>query len=148
MIIAQLQAGDAPFQRAPHFPQPGGGAVHRPTAGAPPQFGGSDDVWSPEHLLVAAALLCLKTTFDAHARHNKLAVYAWRGDGSAELVKGPQGPVFTSIELAVEVVTDAGAEERVQQILEKAEKQCIVSRALNVPVHMKASVTALATRAA
>jgi organic hydroperoxide reductase OsmC/OhrA len=116
--------------------------------GAPPQFGGSDEVWSPEHLLTAAALLCLKTTFDAHARHNKLAIYAWHGGGTAELVKGPQGPVFTSIELSVELVTDAGLEDRVQQLLEKAEKQCIVSRALNVPVHLKARVTALETIAA
>ena len=39
------------------------GPRERIRAGAPPQFGGVEDVWSPEHLLIAAALTCLKTTF-------------------------------------------------------------------------------------
>src|SRR5690606_26909578 len=33
--------------------------------GAPPQFGGTDTVWSPEELLVGAVITCLQTTFDA-----------------------------------------------------------------------------------
>src|SRR5690606_35571801 len=48
-------------------------------AGAPPQFGGSEDVWSPEELLAGAVLLCLQTTFAAFAKRASLRVLDWQG---------------------------------------------------------------------
>ncbi len=38
---------------------------HRPrvVTGPPPEFGGNDTWWSPEHLLVAAAASCMTATF-------------------------------------------------------------------------------------
>jgi organic hydroperoxide reductase OsmC/OhrA len=118
------------------------------SVGTPPQFGGGDTVWSPEHLLVAAALSCLKTTFDAYARREQIAVHAWRGTGTAVLAKGREGPVFTSIDLDVEIVTDPGDEARAQAVLGTAERSCIVSRALSAPVHVTGKVTAASGRAA
>jgi len=116
--------------------------------GAPPQFGGTEDVWSPEHLIVAAALTCLKTTFEAYARREQLAIHAWRGTGTGTLVKSKDGPVFSAIELAVEIDTEPGAEARVEAVLATAERNCIISRALNVPVHLKGTFTASPDRAA
>jgi organic hydroperoxide reductase OsmC/OhrA len=104
--------------------------------GAPPQFGGFDDVWSPEDLLVAAALTCLKTTFDAYMRKEGIAILDWKGVGTGVLVKGKEGPVFESIDLDVEIVVDSGEEGRVQELLAKAERQCIISRALTAPVRV------------
>lgn len=102
--------------------------------GSPPQFGGTDRVWSPEDLLVAAALECLWTTFEAYARHDKLELESWTGTGEAILDKGAGGPVFTSITLAVELAVAPADAERARKLLAKAEKNCIISRALNVPV--------------
>jgi organic hydroperoxide reductase OsmC/OhrA len=116
--------------------------------GPPPQFGGTNDVWSPEHLLISAALACLKTTFDAFARRDRIQVLAWRGTATGVLVKGREGPVFESIELAVELTTDAGDEARAQATLADAERHCIVSRALSAPVHVTSKVTAEPERAA
>lgn len=116
--------------------------------GAPPEFGGVDTVWGPEHLLVGAALSCLKTTFDAYARRAQLAIHGWRGTATGVLAKGREGPVFTSIELEVELVTDPGAEVRAQALLETAERSCIVSRALSAPVRVTGKVTAAPGRAA
>ena len=110
--------------------------------GAPSQFGGSDDVWSPEQLLIAAALTCLKTTFDAFARRERVTVLGWRGTGTGVLVKGREGPVFESIELAVEIATEAGDEARAQSLLASAERHCIISRALAAPVHVTSTVIA------
>lgn len=115
--------------------------------GAPPQFGGRDDVWSPEELLVSAALSCLKQTFDAYAHRAGVAILDWRGSGTGVLVKGPEGPTFSSIDLEVEIVTAAGDEVRVEAMLANSERLCIISRALAVPVRVVAKVTA-ATRAA
>lgn len=112
-------------------------------AGAPPQFGGTDRVWSPEELLVAAVLLCLKTTFDAYARKESLQVRDWRGSATGVLEKSAQGPAFTSVELQVELKVGSGDEQRAHQLLETAERHCIISRAIKAPVTLHASVVAV-----
>lgn len=110
--------------------------------GAPPQFGGSQDVWSPEELLVGAVLECLWTTFEAYARHGGLEVRAWQGTGTGVLDKGRGGPAFTSITLTVDMTVAAADQERARQILARAEEHCLVSRALSVPVSVVANVRA------
>jgi organic hydroperoxide reductase OsmC/OhrA len=110
--------------------------------GAPPQFGGSNEVWSPEDLLVGAALECLWTTFEAYARHDQLEGVSWQGTGIGILDKGPTGPVFTSITLAIQLVVAAADIDRAQRILATAEKHCIVSNALRVAVTVQADVRA------
>lgn len=117
-------------------------------AGAPPQFGGTDTVWSPEDLLVASALLCLKTTFDAYARRASLPVVEWHGTGTATLAKAPGGPTFTSIDLDVAVVTAPGDEARATDLIGQAERHCIISHALNVPIHVSVTATASPVSAA
>jgi organic hydroperoxide reductase OsmC/OhrA len=111
-------------------------------AGAPPQFGGVDTVWSPEELLVASALECLWTTFEAYARHDSLAVQRWAGTGTALLEKGAPIPTFSSITLHVELAVAAGDEERARRLLQTAEQRCIISNALKVPVVLEAIVRA------
>ena len=110
--------------------------------GPPPQFGGSDHDWSPEELLVGATLECLWTTFAALARRGGLAIHDFSGTGVGILDRGSPVPVFTSIELDVEVRVDAGEEERARSVLAKAETACIISHALNVPVKLTGNVTA------
>lgn len=111
-------------------------------AGAPPQFGGRDQVWSPEELLVGAALECLWTTFVAYARRDGLEVRDWSGIGIATLDRGPSGPAFTSIVLTVEVAVPRGEQERARRLLASAERHCIISSALRVPVTVEARVVA------
>ena len=111
-------------------------------AGPPPQFGGSDMVWSPEELLVAAVLECLWTTFEAYARHAHLEIQDWSGTGTAVLEKGAPIPTFSKIVLAVELVVAAADEARALRLLETAEQRCIISNALKVPVKLDASVRA------
>ncbi|HEY5952636.1 MAG TPA: OsmC family protein [Kofleriaceae bacterium] len=117
-------------------------------AGAPPQFGGSEQVWSPEELLVASAMLCLKTTFDAFARRENLAVLDWQAVGTGTLVKAAGGPTFSSIELDVALTTMPGDETRATDVLQQAERHCIIANALKVPVHVRSTATAAAASAA
>jgi organic hydroperoxide reductase OsmC/OhrA len=109
--------------------------------GPPPQFGGSDRVWSPEELLVGATLECLWTTFEAFAKRDVLNVIEWSGTGVAILDRGARVPVFTSITLSVELHVAIADEDRARRILEKAEKSCIISNALNVPVKLEMTVS-------
>ena len=109
-------------------------------AGSPPQFGGSDRVWSPEELLVASVLECLWTTFDAYARHDGLVVAGWSGRGTGVLEKGTPIPTFSSIALEVELTVAAADEERGRRLLATAEQRCIITNALKVPVTLAVSV--------
>jgi organic hydroperoxide reductase OsmC/OhrA len=109
-------------------------------AGAPPQFGGSDRVWSPEELLVGAVLECLWTTFEAYAQREGLVAHGWSGQGVGVLDRSSTGPVFTSIALAVTIVVDPADVERARNVLATAERHCIVARALNVPITLEVEV--------
>jgi organic hydroperoxide reductase OsmC/OhrA len=113
-------------------------------AGAPPQFGGSDRVWSPEELLVAAALECLWTTFEAYVRREGLVVRHWAGVGAGILDRAGKVPAFTSIQLSVHLEVDAGQEDRARALLARAESNCIIANALRVPVVVQASVDSYA----
>jgi organic hydroperoxide reductase OsmC/OhrA len=112
------------------------------TAGAPPQFGGSEHVWSPEELLVGSVLTCLWTTFEAYARRDRIAIRHWAGSGAGILDRAAKVPAFTSIELSVHVEVDEGNEAQARALLEKAEANCIIANALKAPVVVKASVDA------
>ena len=110
--------------------------------GPPPQFGGTDIVWSPEELLVGAVLECFWTTFSAYAKRESLEVRDWSGTGLGILDRGPTVPAFTSIALTVELGVPAGDEERARRVLANAEKNCIIAHALNVPISVDAKVRA------
>lgn len=110
-------------------------------AGTPPQFGGTDRVWSPEELLVGSVLECLWTTFQAYASHDALDVRVWSGSGTATLEKGAPVPTFSAIALSVDLVVASADIERARRLLDAAEKRCIISNALKVPVTLEARVT-------
>ncbi len=121
------------FLRADPRPQiPGGG---------PPQFGGTNTVWSPEELLVASVLLCFKATFDAYARRDSFEFHGWEGTGTGVLDKSPTGPVFTSINLQVRLTVASADVERANKLIHTAKDNCIISNAIKAPVHLEASVT-------
>lgn len=111
-------------------------------AGPPPQFGGSENDWSPEELLVASALECLWTTFEAYARRDRLAVERWSGTGTAVLDRGPGVPTFKALTLHVELDVHAGEEERARHLVELAESKCIISNVLRVRVTLDVAVRA------
>jgi organic hydroperoxide reductase OsmC/OhrA len=111
-------------------------------AGAPPQFGGSDQVWSPEELLIGAVLECLWTTFEAFARREQVEVRGFAGRATGTLDRAPGAPAFTSIALAIDLIVPAGDEARARQLVATAHDRCIVARALRVPITVETRVTA------
>jgi organic hydroperoxide reductase OsmC/OhrA len=109
--------------------------------GPPPEFDGSEKVWSPEHLLLSASNLCLMTTFMSLARKTRLAVKGYKGRVEAVLDKTPAGLEFTSMTVHVELKVEPGKAEEGRKLLEKAKKYCIVSNALKIPETLVAQVT-------
>lgn len=111
--------------------------------GAPPQFGGTDTVWSPEELLVGAVVTCIKTTFEAFARRDQLPMPAWSSSATGVLVKGAGGPTFSEIEVHVHLTTAPGIKDQALVVLHSAERNCIITRALNCPVKLTATAEEL-----
>jgi len=110
------------------------------SGGPPPEFGGDGLRWSPEHLLLGSAALCLMTTFAAIAAKSKLeyAGYDCRAEGVLD--KTPEGLRFTRVVLFV-TVRGASAEKAIR-LLELAKKHCIVSNSLRLPVEVESVVLA------
>lgn len=108
--------------------------------GPPPEFGGDDRRWSPEHLLLASASLCLKATFAAVAGKSKLAVSAYESAASGTLDKTEEGLRFTRIVIKVKVRSPEP--ERAARLLETAKKYCIVSNSLRRPVEVETEIAA------
>lgn len=110
--------------------------------GAPPEFGGDDSRWSPEHLLLASASLCLMSTFAAVAAKSQLEYSDYASVAEGTLDKTPEGLRFTRILIKATVMAvDA---EKAERMLALAKKHCIVSNSLREPIELQTSVTSKA----
>lgn len=109
-----------------------------PLEGAPPpEFDGPAGLWSPEHLLLASASLCLMTTFLVVAGKSRLVVGGYECRAEGTLDKTPEGLVFTRVLLRVSVTAAAEEREKAGRLLETAKRHCIVSNSLKRPVELE-----------
>jgi len=110
----------------------------------PPEFpGGHAGIWSPEHLFVASAEVCLMTTFLAIAENSKLEYLEYRSQAEGTVEKTDQGFMVTGITIRPRVtVKDPALRERALRIIEKAEKACLISKSMKTPVTLQAEVVA------
>ncbi|MFN0251786.1 MAG: OsmC family protein [Kofleriaceae bacterium] len=107
------------------------------TGGPPPELHGDPRSWSPEHLLVSALGLCLFATFEAFAARENLAVFDWRDVATGELDKTSSGLAFKSFTIVVEITVAPADIERTREVLERAHRFCIISKALAIPVKIE-----------
>ena len=119
-------------------------ADHRPeiVGGAPPEFDGRAEWWSPEHLLLSSVALCLMTTFQAFARKSRLDVVSYESRVEGVLDKQTAGIGFTAIRLKVELRVADADRARAEQLLHSAKRHCIVANALKPAVELEAVVEA------
>ncbi len=103
---------------------------------APPVFRGTDPAtWSPEDFFVAAAASCLAVTFTGLAARAGLAYAGLVVNADGVVGKRGDGRFgFTRLELAVEIETEPGDEAQARALAEEAERTCLVSASLDVPV--------------
>lgn len=119
-------------------------APPRPTlvGGAPPEFDGKADWWSPEHLLLAALSLCMQGTFAAIAARAELKASSYKSRVTGVLEKGTAGIGWTSITLTVDVTVPLADVERAREVLAKSKKHCIVANSLKTETTLVANVNA------
>ena len=110
---------------------------------APPEFKGNEGVWTPEHLFVAAVNSCFMTTFLAIAENSKLEFVSFSADakGKLEELEG-QGFIMTEVVLHPKLlISHARDAERAGRILEKAEKNCLISNSIKTETRLEAEVS-------
>lgn len=97
----------------------------------PPEFDGPGDVWSPETLLVAAVANCFILTFRGVSR---AANFSWQQlecqvDGQLERVAGVTQ--FSGFTTRATLTVAAGADHaKAEELMERAEKICLVANSL------------------
>jgi len=110
---------------------------------APPvQYGGPGNLWSPEHLLLAAVEACFLFTLRAVAKASGIELLDVRAEASGVLDRCEGVTRFTEIVLRPRITVAAGADRaRIERALVKAERNCLISASLSTPVHLESVVT-------
>lgn len=109
---------------------------------SPPEFGGPEGVWSPEHLYVASIAACLMTTFRAIAEISRLDVIEYTDDAVGHLKRG-EDRLYTieKVTLRPKVVIGEGADlEKARTLLKKAESACLISRSVSSEIVLDGQV--------
>jgi len=108
------------------------------TVATPPEFkNGVPGVWSPEDLLVAAVASCYAVTLVAVAEQRCLPLHQLHVSGTGHLTKRDDGRFgFVAIELTAMIGTEPESVEAMTRIAHFAERGCLISLALDAPVHL------------
>lgn len=109
---------------------------------APPEFQGEKGSWTPEHLYVASVNSCFVITFLAIAQNSKLEVVSFSAAARGKLEK-VEGAGYQVTEIAIRprlVVRSNRDLERAGRILEKAEKNCLISNSIKTVIRLEPQI--------
>ena len=109
-----------------------GGKLPPIAAGAPPEFKGREENWSPEHLFVASMNSCYVLTLLAIAEFSKVSIASLSSTARGKLEKA-QGGSYQITEIVVKprvVLASANDLARMPRILEKAKENCFISNSI------------------
>ena len=107
----------------------------------PPQFGGPEGFWSPETMLTGAVANCFILTFRALSRSAGLEWTLLDVDVDGALDKTADGLRFTRFRVNANLrISNETDEGRAQELLEKAEKQCLITASLNGEIELETRV--------
>jgi len=110
--------------------------------GPPPEFGGTDTAWSPEHLLAASIASCYATTFSHFAKLLNVTYTDFRVTCKAEFEKGKTGFEATRyiVSPAVEVALNT-SQELIDDLFTKAKKYCFIGNSVKGEIIVEPSIS-------
>lgn len=107
----------------------------------PPEFGGQDDLWSPETCLVGAVASCYALSFRAVARRASLKWNKLDCEVGGTLAKTDGTTRFTEIEIIAHLELSAGGDMGMaESLLMRAERLCLITNSLMAEVILVADV--------
>lgn len=106
-----------------------------------PDVDSDPPLWSPEQLLLSSLGLSMLTSFETLAVRDGIEVLDWKARLSGDVDEAPDGMMFTSIilELELELEFD-GNTKRAYRTLEEAKQSCLVLNSLRVPVVIETKI--------
>jgi organic hydroperoxide reductase OsmC/OhrA len=109
----------------------------------PPEFkGGIPGVWSPEDLLVGATAACYAVTVLAITERKGIELLGLKVEGTCHVELRKDGFGFVAIELLATIEVEATQRQAAEIVALYAKDVCLVSRALDAPVHLELNVIA------
>ena len=123
---ASLRSSDLPtFQVAP-----------------PPEFQGDPGIWTPEHLYVASVNACFAMTFLGVAALSKFefSSFSSKANGKVDKVDGAGYEVTEIVLKPTLVVRDPKDVERATRLLEKAERNCLISKSIKTTIRLEPEI--------
>lgn len=111
-------------------------------AGAPPEFKGREENWSPEHLFVASLNSCYALTLLAIAEFSKVPLLSLSSTAKGKLEQLP-GNGYQITEIVVKprvVLASANDLSRMPRILEKAKENCFISNSLKSTIKIEPEI--------
>lgn len=108
----------------------------------PPGFPkGMSEIWTPEHLFVAAVNTCLMTTFLAIAENSNLEFISFTCKSIGTLDKVDGRFQVSEITLKPELTIPEGTnEERAIRIIEKSEQHCLISNSIKTIITLEPKI--------
>ena len=107
---------------------------------APANFGGPDDVWSPEHLFVSAISSCTMLSFMYFAEQRKVEIKSYESSAKGILKKGANGYEFESVIVNAKVEVSEDQANKIPKLAELGEKYCLVSNSVKCNVEFNVTV--------
>jgi peroxiredoxin-like protein len=105
---------------------------------APTEFGGLEGRWTPEELLLAAIASCYTTTLRALAGAAQFDFTDLQVEASGSIRKAESGYTFSQILLRPNLkIASAEERERAIDLLKRAEKLCLVARAIGTKLQFE-----------
>jgi organic hydroperoxide reductase OsmC/OhrA len=113
----------------------------------PPEFRtGVAGYWTPEDMLVASVASCFSLTLAAVAERREVPLLDATVSATGHMSRRDDGRFgFTVVELDATVETLPGYEDAVRSAAKAAEERCLVSHALDVPIHVATIVVTVET---
>jgi len=110
----------------------------------PVEFGGKEEVWTPEDLLVASVNACIMTTFSYYAgkRGFKFVSYESSAEGTVELVEMQY--LFSKIMIKPKITVESKEDiEVAENLLKISKKSCFVSNSVKSKVTLEPEVESI-----
>ncbi len=89
--------------------------------------------------MLSALGLCMLTTFEAFAARDGISVLAWHATVDGTVERSPEGLMFSSIVLCIEMEL-TGNTDRVEKTIEDAKQYCLVVNSMRVPVVIETTI--------